>query len=223
LTYARNGRILFLWLGLPSDHATYVKETYQMSTKSKKVLKSTVILQDVAGTSYDAGMSYTAAVEAVRKAFHDEGRKYDALRIDSIGGRIGSRFYASLDRETAIAKRKGIAGACKNGGTPKAGQAVRTVEEQDAFGAAATWFSRVCADAGVSNPEGRKKKSGGRKPGKGKGKPEAAPAPAAREPVSFTALTSKGKGKTVTVDHVVSREAASAGLLNLAALSLIHI
>ena len=200
-----------------------------MSSKSKKpASKSAIPAADVTGTSYAAGTSFNAACAAVAHAIKTERRKYDDVRNESIAGRLASTFYAGLSQADAVAKAKGLMGAegWKEGKEATPGKAMRTQSMEKAYGAARSWFSYLCrpenADVEAPSAKGKGRKGKGKAKARQTDKPAetAAPAaPAAREPVSFTALTSKGKGKTVTVDHVSDRGQASAGLLNLAKLA----
>mgnify|MGYP000231553579 CR=1 FL=1 len=69
----------------------------------------------------------------VRRAIQDEGQDVKAFGLDFTAGLIAKRLYVDLPRDKAIAKGKGIMGATSAGHEPKAGQAVRTPEQEAAM------------------------------------------------------------------------------------------
>ena len=130
----------------------------------------------VSGFTFEGARAVVLA--DVRRAIQDEGQDVKAFGLDFTAGLIAKRLFSDLPRDKAIAKGKGIMGATSAGREAKAGQAVRTPDEETAWEAARKQWRRIGQEAGVlearkANP---KTKGDGKATRKTKGgKPSAAP------------------------------------------------
>lgn len=141
-----------------------------MTTKTSKLLRKV----SAAHTGFIFESARATAVADIKRAIVDEKQDRKVFERDFIGGLIAYRLFADLKLADALAKGKGIAGATSQGHKPKAGQAIRTPEEETAWEAARKQWYRCAKDAGIvkarKNAATPRKGKGG-KPKAGKAKP----------------------------------------------------
>jgi len=163
------------------------------------------------------------AITDIKRAIHEEGQDVKQVRLDFMAGLIAYRLFPTAKLSEALAKGKGIAGATSAGHEPKAGQAVRTPEQETAFEAAKRQWSRLGRDAGVIKPRAKSKA-----PRKGDGKPKAdkpkasapaKPKSAAAANMALLNMAQSASGYCSKHKSVVSAEASHAVADFLAAMA----
>lgn len=160
-------------------------------------LKKAIAAQAVAKSGYLFAAHKAEAIATLKHAVEVEKRDAKAMRTDFIGGYIAYALWPTENVAKAIAKGKGVVGAAGAGREPKAGQAVRSADEETAYAAGRQAWSRMAREAGViADPRGgaRTVKKPAKKPAKGKA----------------------AKGKVLDNPKVTDAAGAHAHLLNMA-------
>lgn len=108
----------------------------------------------VSGFTFEGARAVVLA--DIKRAVLDEGQDVKAFGLDFTAGLIAKRLFADLPRDKAIAKGKGIMGATSAGHEAKAGQAIRSPEQETAWEAARKQWRRIGQEAGVLEKSKRK-------------------------------------------------------------------
>lgn len=127
----------------------------------------------LSGYSFEGARA--TAVADIKRAILEEGQDKKQVELAFTGGLIAKRLFADLPRAEAIAKGKGIAGATSPGRKAKAGQAIRTADQETVWDSCRRQWTRCAKDAGVLKPRKPQGKRKAKPQGKGKGKPQGAP------------------------------------------------
>lgn len=179
----------------------------------KKALAANAVA--MAGYMFAAGEG--DAIAALKNAVKTEKRDFKAVRLDFVGGQIGRKLWPTETPLKAIAKGKGVVGAAGEGRKPKAGQAVRTAEEETEYTNARQWFSRLARKAGIVTDEkrgGARTTKQAKKPGKGKGKAQVLAMPAVKDTAAAHAhllnMAKMASGFVAKNGALVSPEASAA-------------
>lgn len=160
-------------------------------------VKKAIAAQAVAKAGYLFAAHKAEAIATLRQAVEVEKRDPKALRTDFIGGYVAYALWPMENVAQAIAKGKGVVGAAGAGREAKAGQAVRSTEEEAAYTAGRQAWSRMAREAGVVADT-----RGGARKVKKAAKPAKKPA--------------KGKPQTLDMPKVKDAAGANAHLLNMA-------
>lgn len=118
-----------------------------MATISKKASRV-----DTAISGYEFEGARAKAVADIKRAIVDEKQERKQVELRFIGGLIAKRMFLDLPRKDALARGIGLAGATSPGRTPKAGQAVRSPEEDKVWDSCRKQWHRCAKDAGVVKP-----------------------------------------------------------------------
>ena len=136
-----------------------------MATISKKASRV-----DTAISGYEFEGARAKAVADIKRAIVDEKQERKQVELRFIGGLIAKRMFLDLPRKDALARGIGLAGATSPGRTPKAGQAVRSPEENTVWDSCRKQWHRCAKDAGIVKPRkpSEKPRKSSKKPNGGK-------------------------------------------------------
>lgn len=160
--------------------------------------KKAATVSAIAIAAFDAGRAEGNVIDVIKAAIAAGASKaevaveFRAGRIaDLIFKRAGKPKVTEAERNAAIKRGLAIVAACEPGRTPKAGQAVRTEEDQALFEPTKRWWSRTGRDAGVIEPRKsspRNEEKQPPKPPKGEPKPITLPKKPKSPKVAFDAV-----------------------------------
>ena len=139
--------------------------------------KKAATVSAIAIAAFDAGRAEGNVIDVIKAAIAggasaaEVATEFRAGRIaDLIFKRAGKAKVTEAERNAAIKRGLAIVAACEPGRTPKAGQAVRTEEDQALFEPTKRWWSRTGRDAGVIKPRNTSPRNEEKQPPKPKRK-----------------------------------------------------